>query len=61
MTKLEIKDRIKIALAKLQGEILERIDTLDKEMDISTINDVKVKVDLQFIVGDLGPLPAKDE
>jgi hypothetical protein len=61
MTKLEIKDRIITALAKLQGEILSKVDSIDKEMDISTVNDVKVKVDLQFIVGDLGPLPAKDK
>jgi len=61
MTKLEIKDRIITALAKLQGEILSKVDSIDKEMDIGTVNDVKVKVDLQFIVGDLGPLPAKDK
>ena len=50
MNKLEIKDRIITAMAKLQGEILERIENIDQEMDISTLIDVKVKVDLQFIV-----------
>lgn len=58
MTKLEIKEKIIAAMSKLQGEILERMENIDREMDINTLIDIKVKVDLQFIIEkDLGATP----
>jgi hypothetical protein len=58
MTKLEIIEKIIAAMSKLQGEILERMETIDREMDINTLIDIKVKVDLQFIIEkDLGATP----